>query len=376
MNHFQFAAIFTNKRKELNVTQEEIARYVGVSRAAVSKWEKGLSYPDILLLPKLAAYFNLSIDDLLGYESQMTEQRILETYANLAEAFSKKPYEEVDAQIDALLAEYYSCFPLILKMAQLYVNYVNLAPQKERAIEKIQKLCVRVKEKSGNYKLANEAIILEALSYIVQEEPQKVLQLLGEDVVIQLGSDQLIAMAQTMLGNTEKAKGILQVNMYQQLLATVLSATETLILEVENPAYFDETVHRVEVLINTFKIEQLNVNVALVFYLKAASGYAMQNRLERTMNCIECYVKICTQINFPLRLVGDDYFYLLENWMEREVFLSSQAPRDDETIKHALYEGIAANPLFANLLENARFKNLLINLQHHLRLKEGIKWKG
>ena len=68
MNNFQFAVIFTHKRKELNVTQEDIARYVGVSRAAVSKWEKGQSYPDISILPKLAAYFNVSIDDLLGYE--------------------------------------------------------------------------------------------------------------------------------------------------------------------------------------------------------------------------------------------------------------------------------------------------------------------
>ncbi len=66
MRHFQFADVFTNRRKQLGVTQEQIADYVGVSRAAVSKWEKGLSYPDITLLPKLATYFNVSIDELLG----------------------------------------------------------------------------------------------------------------------------------------------------------------------------------------------------------------------------------------------------------------------------------------------------------------------
>ena len=66
MSNFQFATILATKRKELDVTQEDIAQYIGVSRAAVSKWEKGLSYPDILLLPKLATYFNVTIDDLLG----------------------------------------------------------------------------------------------------------------------------------------------------------------------------------------------------------------------------------------------------------------------------------------------------------------------
>ncbi|MER2112740.1 MAG: helix-turn-helix domain-containing protein, partial [Solibacillus isronensis] len=38
MTNFQFAAIFAERRKQLQVTQEEIARHVGVSRAAVSKW--------------------------------------------------------------------------------------------------------------------------------------------------------------------------------------------------------------------------------------------------------------------------------------------------------------------------------------------------
>lgn len=70
--NLQFSTIFTTRRKELNVTQEQVAQYIGVSRAAVSKWEKGQSYPDITILPKLATYFNLSIDTLLGYEPQLT----------------------------------------------------------------------------------------------------------------------------------------------------------------------------------------------------------------------------------------------------------------------------------------------------------------
>lgn len=49
---------------------------MGVSKAAVSKWETGLSYPDITLLPVLAAYFNISIDELMGYEPQMGKEDI------------------------------------------------------------------------------------------------------------------------------------------------------------------------------------------------------------------------------------------------------------------------------------------------------------
>ena len=368
MNNFQFSVVFAHRRKALNVTQEDIARYVGVSRAAVSKWEKGQSYPDISILPKLAAYFNVSIDDLLGYEPQMTEQRILTTYAALAEKFSKCPYDEVDQEIKMLIDEYYSCFPLLLKLAQLYVNYFNVATDKERAVEKIQALCTRVKEFSGDYKLINEATMIEGLSYILQGAPQKVLTLLGEDAKVQLGAEQLIATAQTMLGNVEKAKEIYQVNQYQYLLGLIGNASELLMLEIDNPAYFEQIVTRAEAVIETFSIEKLNVNTALVFYLRAASGFAVQQRTDEALRYLERYVKTCLHMEYPLRLKGDDYFYLLEDWMKREIMLSSQTPRDEDSIKKSIYDSVATNPMFESLKDHATYKNLVTNLHHHLRI--------
>ena len=70
-------------RHEKKITQEELASYVGVSKAAVSKWESGVSFPDITLLPKLATYFNVSIDELIGYEPQLTREQIKELYSQL-----------------------------------------------------------------------------------------------------------------------------------------------------------------------------------------------------------------------------------------------------------------------------------------------------
>lgn len=368
MTNFQFAAIFTERRKQLQVTQEEIARHVGVSRAAVSKWEKGQSYPDIALLPKLATFFNISIDALLGYEPQLTNERILIMYAELAKRFSKEPFAEVNATIDQLIEEYYSCFPFLLKMAQLYVNYYNLAQNKEAAADKIQELCKRVKEFSGNYRLKNEANLLEAYTYILRGEPQHVLELLGEDAVVQLGTEQLIATAQTMLGNIEKAKEIHQVNMYQHLLYMITNANEALGLEIGNVSYFEQSVSRIETIIDTFHLNKLNIHNTLLFYIKAASGYATQNNIEEAIRCIERYVKICTQIKFPFQITGDDYFYLLDGWIAKEVMLSTQTPRDEETIKKSIYEGIAQNPMLASVQNDTRYKSLLVNLKHHLKI--------
>ncbi len=53
-------------RKRLGLTQEELARRMGVTAQAVSKWENNLSSPDISILPELAEVFDISLDELLG----------------------------------------------------------------------------------------------------------------------------------------------------------------------------------------------------------------------------------------------------------------------------------------------------------------------
>ena len=55
-------------RKEKNVSQEKLAEYLGVSFQAVSKWENGNTYPDILLLPDIARFYGITIDELLQVE--------------------------------------------------------------------------------------------------------------------------------------------------------------------------------------------------------------------------------------------------------------------------------------------------------------------
>ena len=60
-------------RKQLKLTQDQLAEQLGVTAQAVSKWENDLSCPDIGILPRLAAIFDTSIDALLGCTTKEKE---------------------------------------------------------------------------------------------------------------------------------------------------------------------------------------------------------------------------------------------------------------------------------------------------------------
>ena len=53
-------------RKRSGLTQKKLAELIGVSSQAVSKWEQKISCPDIMLLPRIADVFEITIDELFG----------------------------------------------------------------------------------------------------------------------------------------------------------------------------------------------------------------------------------------------------------------------------------------------------------------------
>ena len=59
-------------------TQEDLANFLSISFQAVSKWERGESLPDIALLPKIAAFYGVSVDELLGVGEIRKQEKIHE----------------------------------------------------------------------------------------------------------------------------------------------------------------------------------------------------------------------------------------------------------------------------------------------------------
>lgn len=90
----------TKYRKENGITQAELAEYLGVSPQAVSKWEQEISIPDIYLIPKIAYFFNISIDSLFGISNFDATELLVSKYSAVR---NNKNYKEAKESIDTLL---------------------------------------------------------------------------------------------------------------------------------------------------------------------------------------------------------------------------------------------------------------------------------
>ena len=90
----------TTLRKEKKLTQQKLAQKLNVSTAAVCKWETGASIPDINILCKMADYFNVSVDYLLGREIKTTKCVVLCNKKN-CEKMLKKCVEEQGLELQS-----------------------------------------------------------------------------------------------------------------------------------------------------------------------------------------------------------------------------------------------------------------------------------
>jgi len=124
-------------RKERRLTQEQLAAAVGVSIAAVSKWECESSYPDITILPAIASFFDVSVDTLLGHQVQSSQaQRYNEQLKQHTAAF------DLDAGLslaEEALMKYPNDFDILRHAAQLQMFKANTIDredgEKERLVE-------------------------------------------------------------------------------------------------------------------------------------------------------------------------------------------------------------------------------------------------
>lgn len=357
--------IIMEKRKEKKVTQQELANFIGVSKASVSKWETGQTYPDITLLPLLAAYFDITIDSLLTYEPQLDNHEIQRIYARLKESLETKSPEDVLATIRSFVRRYYSCYPFVLQMGMFLLNHADLLPGEEKIktyTKEAQDLFIHVRTQAKDPDLITQALKYEAYTALNLQEFDQVLSILGDQVPVLFPIESLIAAAQQQKGESKKAVLTLQSAIYQYTTVFLSFLTNYLQLVIDDPDKFSETVSRGKSFAKLFNFKEMHPVALMNFQLSATFGYAQMEDETAALEMLQAFVEIIQGTTFPVVLHGDDYFDQIDEWLEH-LEIGNQLPRDSMKVKVGLLEMVIDNPTFAQFEDQEQVQEIFTKLR-------------
>ena len=365
MNRLNIADNIVRLRHKKKITQEQLAEFIGVTKASVSKWENSQSMPDITILPQLAAFFDVTVDELIGYMPQLSKEQIQNLYQKFGKEFAELPFEEVIKETETYVKRYFSCYPFLLQICILWLNYCNMAENEERQKEiwfNIEMLCKRIKSNCKDMKIYGNATILQAFIYFQTGRIKEVIDELEEFSIsnrFNSQSSDLLIKAYAMLDNIEKADRYAQISMYENVMNLLANAASYIFIQKEHLSICEETIYRIERIAEIYKIAELNPNNLAIFEYQAAICYLTHGEKQKAMKHIEKYVSLLFQLfsSKELYLHGDSYFNKIEEWFEDEFDNGTNAPRNRKVVLEDAKKTLDA-PIFSILNGDPKFEKI------------------
>lgn len=365
MDGLNLSRNITRLRHARKLTQEELADFVGVTKASVSKWENAQSMPDILLLPQLAAFFGVTIDELVGYEPQLSGKQIRHFYAQLSRDFASLSFHEALEKARFLAHRYYSCYPFLLQLVVLYWNHYMLAESEEEGrqiLEEAVTWCDRILGDCTDVRVCSDAASLKAglqLQLGRAAEAIGLLEPLADPSRISRHNSAMLIQAYRVSGEIHRAKIHAQAGLYLDLVDLVGDGIQLLSLYENDMERCRETIRRTGCVIEIFQLEWLRPDLAAQFYYQTAVVYGIDGKSQEALGALQSFDRCVRRLldAEKIELHGDGYFDLLDTWIDG-LPLGSMAPRDKSFIRQNIQEALS-HPAFKDLRGMEGFQRIM-----------------
>ena len=138
MAELKIPYVIQEQRRKRNMTQEELAAALGVTAQSVSKWERG-GYPDITMLPRIANYFEITVDELIGNDELSREIDIEHFYELIHGGGTRE--EKIQTAV-----EYVRKYPKDYRIAHEAAEFLMKLPEDKREphLPLIRELCEKI----------------------------------------------------------------------------------------------------------------------------------------------------------------------------------------------------------------------------------------
>ena len=122
MDLVKTGAFLKELRKERNITQEQLAEKMGVSRRTVSRWETGANMPDMDILIDISDFYEIDLREILDGErkKEHMDKEMKETVLKVSE------YENEGKKRNAVVVIVYSALGILSLLANLFMNMAEM----------------------------------------------------------------------------------------------------------------------------------------------------------------------------------------------------------------------------------------------------------
>ena len=211
-------------RREKSLTQEQAAAALGVTSAAVSKWETGAATPDVAMLCPLARLLGTTVDQLLDFRPALEQEEINALLEQRQKLFGAGKIAEAVASCEALLREYPDDLRLKCAAAGLYIMYVPAICDADGMEDPIGRAVSLLEEsrESGDPVLAASSRSMLANLYVMREEYDRALAVLDGEPEVQQNLRTTRANILLRKGGLDEAEKLYQTELWASARNVVL----------------------------------------------------------------------------------------------------------------------------------------------------------
>lgn len=360
--NLRIGSVIQKLRKLKGLTQEQLAESIGVSKAAVWKWESGSTYPDITLLSPIARLLGTTVDGLLEFEENLTKDEIDEILMKCSNKFTTSDYFQAYEYSEKYLRKYPNSLELKLQMTGLYFIYISSLTSEvdvNRFMDRIIEMLKEVSKSEDNV-LKDTALLSLSSYYIMLDKYDEALAVLNK--LPESSTDRKVVTATIYYrkGDIGEAKCI-----YQQLLLESIQNCGMNLVSLariaEKEGKLDKGIKILETNMNLSKLFNVSNNGAGT-YMEIAEFYARNGMEEKALDALEKYEF------FVINSLGKNN----ENLSDTIYFDTIKVEKKlvtNEHMKDSINLLFETNESFDAIKDNIRFKELI------KRIKKWIKFE-
>lgn len=242
--------VISVKRRELGLTQEQIALTLNVSTPAVNKWESGKSLPDISLLPALARLLKTDLNTLLSFQEELTDLELAQFVNEIGEEVFKIDYDVVFEKAMNRIKEFPNNDKLKYSLVTILSGSITMfpTPNKEIYLEKMNQLLLQCVT-SSDLQISNYALQMLSINACQAGDFKKAEEYLNKIIDFSINKT---ALETTILTNEKKYEDALE-KLEKRLLSDAVNIQNFLSISIntlielerfEEAEYFLKTLER------------------------------------------------------------------------------------------------------------------------------------